>query len=89
MIKAKTDLSALTSLDEKRLYKILTDPVRWGEMFLHNRDGSVRKYWDHQKKDLRCKADNIIHQDGRDVGKSVCHSSLIRLVGSMNLSLIT
>ena len=72
MIKAKTDLSALTSLDEKRLYKILTDPVRWGEMFLHNRDGSVRKYWDHQKKDLRCKSDNIIHQDGRDVGKSVC-----------------
>jgi len=72
MVKAKTDLSALSSRDEKALMKILIDPVRWGELFLSNRDGSPRQFWDHQKEDLRCKSKNIIHQDGRDVGKSVC-----------------
>ena len=72
MVKSKTDLSALSSREEKALMKILTDPVRWGEMFLSNRDGTSRQFWEHQKEDLRCKSKNIIHQDGRDVGKSVC-----------------
>jgi len=72
MVKSKTDLSALSSREEKALLKILTDPVRWGETFLLNRDGSQRQFWEHQKEDLRCKSKNIIHQDGRDVGKSVC-----------------
>ncbi len=72
MVKAKTDLSALSARDEKDLLKILTDPVKWGELFLCNRDGSPRQFWNHQKEDLRCKSKNIIHQDGRDVGKSVC-----------------
>ena len=71
-MKAKTDLSALSDREEEALLKILTDPVRWGEMFLSNRDGSARHFWEHQKRDLRCKSKNIIHQDGRDVGKSVC-----------------
>ena len=72
MVKAKTDLSALSSRDEKALLKILNDPVRWGELFLHNRNGSSRQFWEHQKEDRRCWSKNIIHQDGRDVGKSVC-----------------
>jgi len=71
--KANRELSALSRRDEKALYAILTDPVKWGELFLRNRDGSPRRYWDHQKEDLRCRSRNIIHQDGRDVGKSVCN----------------
>jgi hypothetical protein len=71
MVKVKTDLSALSSRDEKALLKILNDPVRWGELFLHNRNGSSRQFWEHQKEDLRCRSKNIIHQDGRDVGKHV------------------
>ncbi|MBM3330073.1 MAG: hypothetical protein FJY67_11500, partial [Calditrichaeota bacterium] len=43
-----------------------------GRALLRNRDGSPRAYWPHQKDDLRCKAKQIVHQDGRDVGKSVC-----------------
>jgi len=71
-VKKKKDLSSLSQRDEKTLFNILTDPVKWGELFLHNRNGSPRTFWDHQKEDLRCRSKNIIHQDGRDVGKSVC-----------------
>ena len=58
----RRELSALSRRDEKALYAILTDPVKWGELFLRNRDGSPRRYWDHQKDDLRCRSRNIIHQ---------------------------
>jgi len=47
--KANRELSVLSRRDEKALYAILTDPVKWGELFLRNRDGSQRRYWDHQK----------------------------------------
>ena len=58
-------------MDQKKLVAILKDPVRWGEFFLLNRDRSRRKYWSHQKDDLRCKASFIVHRDGRDTGKTV------------------
>jgi len=51
---------------------ILNDPVTWGELFMRNRDGTPRQFWEHQKDDLRHKGKQVIHQDGRDVGKSVC-----------------
>jgi hypothetical protein len=35
----------------------------------------VRKYWEHQVDDLRCPHKNIIHLDGRSVGKSIVLSS--------------
>lgn len=57
---------------EKRMVKILSSPVLWGQHYLRNRDGSARAYWDHQAEDLECGDSNIIHLDGRDVGKSVC-----------------
>lgn len=72
MQKDRRDIATLPERDRKKLYAILTDPVKWGELFLHNRNGKARKFWEHQKGDLRCRSHNIIHQDGRDVGKSVC-----------------
>lgn len=56
---------------ERRLAEVLLDPVYWGETFLQNRDGSPRSYWAHQIEDLRNPDKNIIHLDGRDVGKSI------------------
>lgn len=56
--------------DEVRLAMSLKDSVLWGESYLRNRDSSPRRYWQHQIDDLRCDDRNIIHLDGRDVGKS-------------------
>jgi len=54
----------------------LRSPRLWGENYLANRDGTPRRYWDHQVKDLECGAKSIIHLDGRDTGKSVALSTL-------------
>ena len=56
---------------EKQLAKMLADPVSWGQAYLRNRDGSAREYWEHQIEDLRCHDRNVIHLDGRGVGKSI------------------
>jgi len=61
----------LDGMDETKIIEILSSPWRWGETYLVNRDGSPRKYWDHQKEDLDCPSRRIMHRDGRDVGKSV------------------
>ncbi|HEY3418521.1 MAG TPA: hypothetical protein VGM23_16720, partial [Armatimonadota bacterium] len=61
--------------DRRLLETVFTDPVVWGETVLLNRDGSSRRYWTHQVHDLRCTARNIIHLDGRDVGKTIVLSS--------------
>ena len=57
---------------ERKLAETLRDPVLWGQAYLFNRDGSGRIYWDHQVDDLRCTDRNIIHLDGRDIGKTQC-----------------
>ncbi|MHB9131158.1 MAG: terminase large subunit domain-containing protein [Armatimonadota bacterium] len=57
--------------DDEALALVLGNPVVWGEHFLRNRDGAPRSYWSHQIDDLLCTARNVIHLDGRDVGKSV------------------
>ncbi len=54
---------------EKRMVKILSSPVLWGQHYLRNRDGSARAHWAHQAQDLECGDSNIILLDGRDVGK--------------------
>jgi len=63
------------SAKEKRMIKILSNPLSWGEHYLRNRDGSPRSYWPHQAEDLQCTEKNIIHLDGRDTGKSVVLST--------------
>ena len=56
---------------DRQLAETLLDPVRWGQAYLKNRDGTARDYWSHQVEDLRCRDRNVIHLDGRDAGKSV------------------
>lgn len=63
------------SAKDKRMIRILSNPVFWGQHYLRNRDGSPRKYWPHQVDDLQCPEKNIIHLDGRDTGKSVVLST--------------
>ena len=63
---------ARISAKERKLAETLADPVLWGQGYLRNRDGGQRVYWPHQAEDLLCPDRNIIHLDGRDVGKSVC-----------------
>ncbi|HPD17988.1 MAG TPA: hypothetical protein PLE19_23880 [Planctomycetota bacterium] len=61
--------------DREAIIARLEDPVLWGEHYLRNRDGSRRRYWPHQVEDLRCPALNIVHQDGRAVGKTISLST--------------
>ncbi len=63
---------ARVGIKQKRLIQMLSSPILWGQHYLMNRDGSPREYWPHQMEDLECKERNIIHLDGRGVGKSVC-----------------
>ena len=63
-------MSNVTS-EEMRIALSLQDPVMWGQTYLHNRDGSDRSYWPHQVEDMHCDSRNIVHLDGRDVGKSI------------------
>lgn len=63
-------VSNVTS-EEMRIALTLQDPVMWGQTYLRNRDGSDRSYWPHQVEDMHCKSNNIVHLDGRDVGKSI------------------
>ena len=67
VVRASTRLAE----DEVTIGRQLADPVTWGEHYLRDRDGSSRAYWPHQVEDLRCPDRNIIHLDGRDVGKTV------------------
>lgn len=60
---------------EKKLADTLRNPILWGQAYLHNRDGKGRTYWEHQKEDLLCPDKNIVHLDGRDVGKSIVLST--------------
>lgn len=60
---------AKITAQERKLAETLRDPMLWGQAYLFNRDGSTRRYWDHQVGDLRCEDKNIIHLDGKEVKK--------------------
>ena len=59
------------SVKDHELATTLASPVLWGQVYLENRDGSPRSYWPHQIQDLLCEDRNIIHLDGRDIGKTI------------------
>jgi len=65
----------LTPEEQERLRAVLGNPVSWGEHYLRNRDGSERGYWPHQAEDLLAPEKNIIHLDGRGVGKTISLST--------------
>ncbi len=60
-----------------RLHSWKTNPARWGEIFLVNRDGSPRRYRWYQRQDMECMSDRIIHLDGRAVGKTYNLTTLL------------
>ncbi|MFQ6610163.1 MAG: terminase large subunit domain-containing protein [Fidelibacterota bacterium] len=62
---------SLPNYRKKDLIKLLKNPFFWGQAYLQNRDGSDRRFWPHQAEDLQCRDRQIIHRDGRDVGKTV------------------
>lgn len=64
-------MNPFQNLNEDAIFEILINPVKWGEAFLTNRDGSRRSYWPHQVEDLLCDDPNIVHLDGRSAGKSI------------------
>jgi len=61
--------------NEEEIRKVLRCPALWGQRYLHNRDSSSRTYWPHQIEDLRAEDKNIIHLDGRGVGKTISLST--------------
>lgn len=61
---------SLFSPEEQEIVRVLADPVRWGEANLKNRDGTPVRFWEHQIVDLRSASTKIIHQDGREAGKT-------------------
>jgi len=71
----RTAAAQMPEADRRLLETVFADTVVWGETVLLNRDGSPRRYWQHQIDDLRCTARNIIHLDGRDVGKTIVLST--------------
>lgn len=74
---SKTSCSKDIPDEMLQAYRILKDPVLWGEKFLCNQDGSPRTYWKHQVEDLRNSRAQIIHQDGREVGKTIVLTTLV------------
>ncbi|MFA7331037.1 MAG: hypothetical protein WC326_08195 [Candidatus Delongbacteria bacterium] len=63
------------SSDEMAFAQILLDPVAFAAAFLTQLDGETggqpMALWTHQQEDLRDMDPQIVHQDGRAVGKTV------------------
>lgn len=66
----------LTPAEQRYLEDIKRSPAMWGEAMLYDRDGSPRRYRDYQREDLDCDHPQIVHLDGRDVGKTIDLSTL-------------
>ncbi|MBD3609367.1 MAG: hypothetical protein HUJ30_02355 [Gammaproteobacteria bacterium] len=69
------------SVEEAQLYYICTDPVLWCRTFLNEPDPSeemIREYgeqvpyqfWPYQEESVRAWYQNVVHQDGAEVGKT-------------------
>ena len=73
---ARTDASLVfvgRSRDlEAEVARILADPVEWARLFLVTRTGEPLVLWRHQAEELRDTSRFIVHQDGCEVGKTVC-----------------
>jgi len=57
---------------EAEVARILADPVEWARLFLVTRTGGPLVPWPHQAEELRDPARFIVHQDGCEVGKTIC-----------------
>ncbi|HPG93679.1 MAG TPA: hypothetical protein PLR28_03885 [Dokdonella sp.] len=59
------------TMDDALVLHVFEDPVRWCETFLiEPRTGAPWKFFEYQKNSLRAWRQNVIHQDGAEVGKT-------------------
>lgn len=58
------------SFDQSLLLFTLEDPVRWCEAFLLEQDGTPFRMFDYQKPSLRSWNQDVVHEDGAEVGKT-------------------
>lgn len=59
------------TLEQALLAFVFTDPVRWCETFLvEPRTGSPWNFFDYQRDSLRAYMQDVVHQDGAEVGKT-------------------
>lgn len=59
------------SMDDALVLHVFEDPVRWCETFLVEPDtGGAWKFFEYQKASLRAWRQDVVHQDGAEVGKT-------------------
>lgn len=59
------------SLDEAMILYVFEDPVRWCETFLvEPRTGEPWRFFEYQRDSLRAWRQDVVHQDGAEVGKT-------------------
>lgn len=56
--------------DQALLLFTVEDPVRWCEAFLLEYDGQPFRFFDYQKPSIRSWNQDVVHEDGAEVGKS-------------------
>lgn len=58
-------------LEQAMVLFVFEDPVRWCETFLiEPRNGEPWRFFDYQKESMRAYLQDVVHQDGAEVGKS-------------------
>lgn len=59
------------NLEQALVLFVFEDPVRWCETYLiESRTGEPWKFFDYQRESLRAYTQNVVHQDGAEVGKT-------------------
>lgn len=58
------------SLDEALVLFTTEDPVRWGETYLVEGNGDPYRVFDYQRPSARAWRQDVVHQDGAEVGKT-------------------
>jgi len=71
------DFSALSPEQQIEVLQEVLSPWRFGERYLVNRDGTPRRYWDHQKAELDDPWPKKIHRDATGTGKTIAISTSI------------
>ncbi len=58
------------SVSEAMILFTFEDPVRWCETYLREGDGEPFKFFDYQRASIRAWRQDVVHEDGAEVGKS-------------------
>ena len=56
--------------DQALLLFTIEDPVRWCETFLQEYNGEAFRFFDYQKPSIRAWNQDVVHEDGAEVGKT-------------------